>query len=204
MVQVDPVIEAIQQAITDHAEDLLRQLALPDGFYRHLLDEDDWSFIIKLNVLFEAACTQAIVHSMLVPGLEGFWNDLPFADVKSEKIRLLRDRGALTKRQASALDWLASTRNKLAHDIKYVSFSLQLKVQAFDNNQMLNFMKFFGPDNKAIEVGGKKVSAMEFVRQNPKLSIWLACIEMLACLALEKERAELERATIALKYSLQR
>jgi hypothetical protein len=30
-----------------------RRLGLPVGFYERLLQEDDWSFVIKLNALFE-------------------------------------------------------------------------------------------------------------------------------------------------------
>ncbi len=36
-------------------------LHLPSGFVMRLLDEDDWSFVIKLHALFEAALTCALV-----------------------------------------------------------------------------------------------------------------------------------------------
>ncbi|MEP7173540.1 MAG: hypothetical protein ABI705_08640, partial [Aestuariivirga sp.] len=38
-----------------------KRLKLPKGFYSKLLDDDDWSFVIKLNAIFEALCTHVLV-----------------------------------------------------------------------------------------------------------------------------------------------
>lgn len=40
---------------------LEHRLGIPKGFYARQLKEDDWSFVIKLNALFEAACAHALV-----------------------------------------------------------------------------------------------------------------------------------------------
>ncbi len=39
-------------------------LGLPNGFYNNLLAEDDWSFVIKLSALFEAASGQALATKL--------------------------------------------------------------------------------------------------------------------------------------------
>ena len=46
---------------------LERRLGLPEGFYERLVREDDWSFVIKLNALFEAACTHALANRLHAP-----------------------------------------------------------------------------------------------------------------------------------------
>lgn len=40
--------------------DFEKRLNLPLGLYEKLLKEDDWSFVIKLSALFEAACTHIL------------------------------------------------------------------------------------------------------------------------------------------------
>jgi hypothetical protein len=45
------------------------RLGVPPGFYDRLLHEDDWSFVIKLNALVEAACTDALAASLHAPEL---------------------------------------------------------------------------------------------------------------------------------------
>lgn len=45
-------------------EELVKELGLPEGFYAELLGEDDWSFIIKLHALMEAAVTGLIVAAL--------------------------------------------------------------------------------------------------------------------------------------------
>ena len=40
----------------------VQKLGLPEGFYNNLLNEDDWSFVIKLSALFEAAATHVLTE----------------------------------------------------------------------------------------------------------------------------------------------
>ena len=45
------------------------RLGLPRDFYAKLLDEDDWSFVIKANALVEAACSDALAARLHAPEL---------------------------------------------------------------------------------------------------------------------------------------
>ena len=45
-------------------KDLEKQLSIPEGFFNKLHDEDDWSFIIKLHALFEAALSFLITQKL--------------------------------------------------------------------------------------------------------------------------------------------
>ena len=46
-----------------------QKLGLPKDFYRRLLGEDDWSFVIKLNALFEGAATHVLSTRLHAPKL---------------------------------------------------------------------------------------------------------------------------------------
>jgi hypothetical protein len=56
----------IQQRIDEFEE----RLGLPHGFYMHLFEEDDWSLVIKISALIEAACTHILRYKFRHPELE--------------------------------------------------------------------------------------------------------------------------------------
>lgn len=53
----------------DELEELESRVGVSPGFFRCLLDEDDWSFVIKLHALFEAACTHLLLYHFKEPNL---------------------------------------------------------------------------------------------------------------------------------------
>ena len=56
--------------IFSDVSDFESRLNLPKDFYRGLLKEDDWSFIIKVSALFEAATTHLLVVRFGTPEIE--------------------------------------------------------------------------------------------------------------------------------------
>lgn len=42
--------------------ELESKIGVKSGFFASLLEEDDWSFVIKLHALFEAACTHLLLY----------------------------------------------------------------------------------------------------------------------------------------------
>ena len=41
--------------------ELEAKVGVKENFFRGLLEEDDWSFVIKLHALFEASCTHLLL-----------------------------------------------------------------------------------------------------------------------------------------------
>ena len=176
------------------------RLLLPKGFYRHLLDEDDWSFVIKLNALFEAACTHALVARLVAPALTDPLANLDHANTKSGKVVMLQSLGAITADQSGILQRLAELRNRLVHNVSNVGFAFNEHVASMDKNQSKAFVKVFGHGiSDSVPAKGKTVSRAEFVLHNPKLAIWLTAAEVLAYLYLEFELAELSRRSTELE-----
>lgn len=168
------------------------RLGLPVGFYEKLLKEDDWSFVIKLNALFEAACTHILVVRLNTPELEEAIANLDFAQNKSGKISFLRGLGALTSEQAGILRYIAELRNKLVHNVTNVTFSFSEYVAALDKNQLKKLTESFGRGVvDTVQIDEKVILRERFVVQNPKLSLWLTAAEILACLYLEVDKADL-------------
>ena len=86
----------------------------------------------------------------------------------------------------------------LAHNVRNVGFSFTEHVAKLDKNQLDKLTKNFGHGlNETIEIGDQHVAREQFVRENPKMSLWLSAAEVIACLYLEFKVAELHVKQIA-------
>jgi len=181
--------------VFEKIRDLERELGLPEGFYRKLLKDDDWSFVIRLSSLVEAACTHALTHRLHAPELA---DALAFLS-QSARIGMLEDLDAVTKEQARILRRLATLRNGLVHKISNVEFTFTSYLADLKGEELSAFLNILGHGVvDQVEVGEALVSRHDFVRSNPKLATWMTAAEVIACLYLERDIAELRIRTLAL------
>lgn len=173
-------------------------LALPNGFYEKLLEEDDWSFVVKLSALFEAASSHILVKRLDTPELADSFAELDYAHSKFGKVILLKKLGAINDEQSKVLLALAKLRNKLVHNIASVGFSFERYIATLDKQQKSAFVLSFGHGiNDNIQLGDDVVSRRDFVLQNARLSLWMTSAEILACLYLEIEVAHFRLQRLA-------
>lgn len=178
----------IQKKVDEFEE----RLGLPRGFYTQLLNEDDWSFIIKISALIEAACTHILSYKFRHPELEDSFSFLEQGNRKTGRVALLKRTDALYDDQAKVLYSLAELRNSLAHNVKNTNFKFDEYVNELDKNQKEKFVNDFGSGVKdEIVIGDVVVKKATFVLENPKLAIWLTCHEIIACLYIEIEKTDL-------------
>jgi hypothetical protein len=172
------------------------RLGLPAGFYSKLLQEDDWSFVIKLNALVEAACSDALAARLHAPELAACLATLDLGHSKHGKVVLLRTLGAIVNDQSAVLQLLYELRNKLAHNVSEVGFSFESYVAAMNKQQLALFVQRAG---HGIKAGPAGESLEAFVPSNPKFSLWLTVAEILACLHLEHDVAEVRLFRMSLQ-----
>jgi hypothetical protein len=176
-----------------------QKLGLPKDFYRRLLGEDDWSFVIKLNALFEGAATHVLSTRLHAPKLIDAFAHLDLLNNKVGKVALLRQLDAITSEQANLMRQLGELRNELAHNVHNAMFSFSEYVASRDANQLAKLVKSFGHGlQEIIAIGDLKISREQFVRENPKVALWITSAEVIACLHLEFEVAALHVNQIAL------
>jgi hypothetical protein len=183
---------------------LEERLKLPSGFYRALYNEDDWSFIIKVSALFEAASTHILSVRLRAPELESAFSYLEQANDKYGKLQLLRKLKALNEDQFKFLTGLASLRNKLAHNIENVGFKFSNHIEALDKGQRKSFVSKFGYSlHETVEFEGKSMPKQEYLFQNTKYVLWRISADILACLYLEIEIVEINDNMKSLEWSKQ-
>lgn len=186
-------------ALFDEVQQFESRLGLPKDFYSQLLREDDWSFVVKLNALFEGVCTHVLTTRLHAPELADALAQLDLANTKFGKVALLRSLGAITSEQAAILRSLAELRNALVHNIANVGFSFSSYVAGLDANQLKTMIRNFGHGvQDEVEIADKRIQKAQFVRENPKVALWLTAAEIIACLYLEFEVAVLRLKKLAL------
>jgi len=167
------------------------ELGLPSGFLKALGKEDDWSFVIKMHALFEAALTHVIVHRLGHDALDGPLTRMAMSG-KIEFAAALDIINSLTKQYITVL---SQFRNKCAHNVREAAtFNLRQAVEAMDKNQKANFVKAIlgpaGADSKEEE------DHKQVVLRYPKLFLWHAGIAILARLSLTKQKDTVERELV--------
>ena len=177
-------------------EALGKRLGLPGGFFAQLIKEDDWSFVIKLNALVEATCTDALAVRLHNPELADSLATLDLGHSKHGKVALLRKLEAISAEQAGLLRLLLELRNSLTHNVSQVGFSFSAYLSGLDSNQRAKFVDRVGHGMKPIVGGAPKET---IILENPKLALWITVADALACLHLAHDVAELRLQTLALE-----
>jgi hypothetical protein len=112
----------------DHLDDSLARLErdcdLPRGFCLGLLQESDWSFVIKLHALLESAVSQLLVNAVARKELADVFASLEMSNTKTGKLAFVKALELLPKAHLDFIRALSELRNQLAHRVKNVSFDL--------------------------------------------------------------------------------
>jgi hypothetical protein len=174
----------------ENIQNLVEKLGLQKEFFLKLSGEDDWSFLIKLNALFEAVSTDLLCKRLDAPELEDAFAHLDYGHPKYGKAKLLRKLGCLTKNEESFLKLLYELRNRVAHKVADTSFCLSEHVNSLDANQKRNFLNAIVADGDAqIWWNGEFRPKVEAIAAYPKLMMMYTAGDILASMVNQIERA---------------
>lgn len=157
--------ETKKDDLTEAAESLEKELNLPENFLQNLLEEDDWSFIIKLHALMEASVSYLLVHHFGDSRLSKIFEHLELSDAKKGKIAFVSELELLPSENRRFLRRLSELRNILVHNVINVKFNLENYVNGLNKDQFSNFLK-------AVEV--IDLSRIDFGKNNENLQSWIA------------------------------
>jgi len=172
-------------------EELLKAIAelendtgVKEGFFAGLLVEDDWSFIIKIHALYEAAVSNLITNKIGQVKLEGFISRLELSDKSKGKLKLAKDLNLLDDQERKFIYSLSEIRNSFVHNVKNTQVDLEKYLDNLDENKRQNYIDTFGytyPEN--ITIAGKTINSKIFTRENPRIAIWHNSIHVLAVIS---------------------
>jgi hypothetical protein len=163
-----------------------KDLNLPKGFLFGLLEEDDWSFVIKAHSLLEGALSYSLTTATGKEELADFFAEI---DMKM-KIDAAKGIKLLDSDLRKFLRALSNLRNKLVHNVSNVGFSFEEYFKNKDTRK--SFVNNFGLWKEKFEIQGKSVSNQKFSIENPKLTIFMGLIHILGFIDVEKMKQELK------------
>lgn len=177
-------LDAIEESISR----LESSLKLDAGFIDRLLDEDDWSFVIKCHAIAEAVVSTLLSTHLNSPKLQAPLSELDIGHPKYGKIALTKALELTTPFDRRFMVELSKLRNQLAHRIDYISFKFEQHVETLDKQQTDNFVNAFGycylDEN---EKGKAYVSNRSAVLEQPKETILKSLRLLLAIATLQME-----------------
>jgi hypothetical protein len=119
------------------------ELGLPNAFFRGLLDENDWSFVIKLHSLIEAAATRLLVVALDKPELEEIISRIELSGKTIGKLAYFKSLNLLDSKSIGFIQSLSEVRNKLVHDVSNVSITLEEYVKSLNDSGKKGFNTVF-------------------------------------------------------------
>ncbi len=125
--------------------ELEAKIGIRENFFKDLLREDDWSFVIKLHALFEAACTHLLLFHFKEPELTDIFARLELSNKATGKIAFLGKLELLGKDNRRLVAALSEMRNSLVHDVRNTEFLLEKMVAGFDSAALKQFALAFSP-----------------------------------------------------------
>ncbi|PYO98058.1 MAG: hypothetical protein DMD60_05185 [Gemmatimonadetes bacterium] len=182
--------------------DLEQALGLPAGFLVSLWKEDDWSFVVKIHSLVEAAVTQRITAAVGDARLSPVFERLQLGQEKTGKLGFAKALDLLQPDELRYIRALAELRNRLVHYIDQVRFSFTEYFASLDKNRTDEVLRAF----TAYPLDGAMPEVKEGLRarflKHPKPLIWVNAIRIVLVTRTLKEKAAAERKLKAIGRAL--
>lgn len=124
--------------ISELAEYFEKELNLPEEFCSDIFFEckDDWTYIIRLHALVEAAVSNLITKRLNEVALQDIFSRLELGNEITGKIAFGKLLNVLDKLDLGYIKAISELRNKLVHNIEQVTFSLSYYHNSLDDNQL--------------------------------------------------------------------
>ena len=146
-------------------------MGLPLQLFENLMDDDDWSFVIKVHALVEAAVSSLLVYGFKNEQLSTVANALPRGNRRFGKIAFVKQLDLLSDKARAFILKLSQLRNQLAHQIENVTFSFSSPTKR--TREVANACV----EAAIVYIGAVPTEHPDFfvwARANPKSLVWMA------------------------------
>lgn len=152
-------------------------LGITPGFFQSLLDEGDWSFLIKTHALLEAAVSHLISAAVGKPVLNVILDKLNLNDDNRGKTGFLKAMTLLPPEHIRFVKAMCKMRNLAAHDVNYVSSSLPELLAAIPPGEQLHLLPY----------GSNDTTWQRMLKERTKPVLWLHTMDVLAMVYTKKQ-----------------
>lgn len=162
-----------------------QQLGLEAGFFYALDadDENDWSFIIKLHALVEAAISHLLTTALERPELGELFARLDISNKTTGKAAFVKALVLLDEPARRFMSSLSELRNKLVHDVRNVNFDLDNYVGAMSTDQKAQFLRNFNLLSTEVTDDVRQLFYVD-----PRQALWYSGMAFLGLVYLKSNR----------------
>lgn len=157
------------------------KLGIEPGFFESLDDDDenDWSFVIKLHALVEAAVSHLLTEQLHRPELSELFARLDISNETTGKAAFVKALALLDKPERRFMSALSELRNKLVHDVRRINFDLLQHVEDMSKDQQDAFLKNFNLLSTEITDDVRNL-----FRHDPRQALWYSGMAFLGLVYL--------------------
>ncbi len=182
-----------QRLINDNVKGLEQELGIAPGFLEAVMKEaDDWSFVIKVHALAEAAITHLLTNALNREELRDIIAAITMGDSRRGKLAFVAKLKLLEPDIIQFFQTLGSIRNWFAHDVK----SVALRIEDYVNNRPVNerdsvwrrLCCFVFPTDDTFLLYDEKpaIPVITFAKENPRRAIWFSAMNAIAIIYVIK------------------
>ena len=106
-------------------ESLEADLNLPTSFFQALLEQSDWSFVIQLHALLEAAFAHLFAEHFAEPRLRPVLARLELGNVTACKLAIAKHLELIDSDTKRFVRTLSEVRNDFVHDVSNAGVDLK-------------------------------------------------------------------------------
>lgn len=167
---------------------LEKSLDLPERFLEKLVAEDDWSFVIKLHALIEAALSYLLTETVGEPRLLEVFSRIELSNSQTGKLVLAKHLDLIDSDTRQFIRNVSEIRNQFVHNVANVNLSLNDFINQ-DSGRCKKFEKAFcwniaSDKVVSLRIGEDrfdpavllKLFAYSSFKVLPKISIWCGAI----------------------------
>jgi hypothetical protein len=182
-----------------YAEGFESRVGLRPGFFNELIQEEDWSFVIKLHTFLDACLTHTICSVLGKPELEAVIARLEMSNNQSGKLAFAKKLNILTPPQRRFISRLSQLRNELAHNAHAVDFSFEHYMNQMTEDERYQFCVALSLDELfKSEITSDEIRLISWVNEFPKIGIGCAASFVIAELFVHTSSGDLDVALTAL------
>jgi hypothetical protein len=178
------------ELVREISESLLSDFESKSRFITDLLDQDDWSFVIKGHAILEAAVTEMVVEQLGESRLKPIIERLPLSDGQTGKIVIAKHLDLLSDEQRKFIRWFSELRNPLVHRLENVGFTFERYISGMDKNQKQSW------NESIIWFAEGEVSRKEWkstAEKTPKLAIYMGLLQIVCGCGIKSQQVKGQR-----------
>lgn len=157
---------------TDDLGALEEAFGLPRKFIDNLINEDDWSLVIKSHALLESACADMLCHYFGKYELADIFAQMDMSNKRYGKIAFISALNLLSKAERRFISELSELRNTLVHNASNVTFSLSNYFSSLPKETQKRLFSALNLRLEQVSVRDELIEGVNLLIKEPKVVIW--------------------------------